>query len=44
VLLCTGRHPRDVHRLAVGINRWALRVAAYVGLIRDEYPPLRLDR
>jgi hypothetical protein len=42
VLLFTGKMQRDMRRLAVGINRWALRVAAYVGLMTDEYPPFRL--
>ncbi|MGE5690636.1 MAG: DUF4389 domain-containing protein, partial [Pseudomonadota bacterium] len=42
-LLFTGRYPRDVWRLVVGINRWAIRVGAYVALMRDEYPPFRLD-
>ncbi|HEU0246383.1 MAG TPA: DUF4389 domain-containing protein [Gaiellaceae bacterium] len=43
MLLFAGRYPEDVWRLAVGVNRWAIRVAAYVALMRDEYPPFRLD-
>jgi hypothetical protein len=39
VLLVTGRSPRSIFALVVGINRWAFRVAAYATLMRDEYPP-----
>jgi hypothetical protein len=43
-LLFVGRYPVGMFDLVMGLNRWGYRVLAYVTLLRDDYPPFRLDQ
>jgi Domain of unknown function (DUF4389) len=43
-VLITSRYPRESLDLVLGLDRWVVRVADYVFLMRDEYPPFRLDQ
>jgi len=41
--LFDGTVHRGMFDLLMGIVRWRYRVAVYVSLMRDEYPPYRMD-
>jgi hypothetical protein len=38
-ILFTGKYPRGMFNLAMLYLRWSARLGAYLGLMRDEYPP-----
>jgi hypothetical protein len=42
-VLFTGKYPARMRDFIVGSTRWSMRVRAYVGFLRDEYPPFSLS-
>ena len=39
IVLFTGKYPPELHRFNTGTFRWGQRVALYLGLMTDRYPP-----
>jgi hypothetical protein len=44
ILLFTGVYRMGLFNLIMGIHRWMYRAFAYAALMRDDYPPFRLDQ
>jgi hypothetical protein len=44
ILLFTGVYNSGLFHLVMGIHRWIYRVYSYTSLLRDDYPPFRLDQ
>jgi hypothetical protein len=43
-ILFTGRYPKSLFDFVMGVQRWFLRVAAYMALlVTDKYPPFSLE-
>lgn len=39
IILFTGKYPKGMFDFNMGYLRWSARVIAYMGMMRDEYPP-----
>ncbi len=42
-VLFTGRYPEGLWTFGLGVQRWSMRLSAYLLLLRDEYPPFSLQ-
>lgn len=42
-ILFTGQYPPSMYDFSVGVQRWGVRVSAYIYLLVDEYPPFSLS-
>jgi hypothetical protein len=41
-VLFTGKYPKSLFDFMVGLQDWNIRIGAYLGWLRDEYPPYGL--
>ena len=44
VLLISGVYRLGLFNLDMGLHRWMYRALTYFALLRDDYPPVRLDQ
>lgn len=42
-ILFTGKYPKGMFDFVAGYVRWNTRVALYLSLMRDEYPPFTIE-
>ena len=42
-ILFTGEYPPSLYDFSVGVTRWSVRVAAYMLLFVDDYPPFSME-
>lgn len=42
-VLFTGKYPKSLENLIVGVFRWGWKVAAYIACMTDKYPPFTLS-
>ncbi len=42
-IIFTGRYPEGLWNYGLGVHRWQVRVASYVLLMTDRYPPFSLE-
>jgi|YNPNPStandDraft_1061719.scaffolds.fasta_scaffold100299_2 hypothetical protein len=41
-ILFAGKFPKGLFHFVEGVNRWSLRVSAYINMLTDAYPPFSL--
>ena len=41
--LFTGKYPDGLYKIILGMDRWSYRVAAYVMMMTNKYPPFSID-
>ena len=43
MVLVSGKYPEGAFNFVVGVQRWSVRVTAYIFFMHDQYPPFSMD-